>query len=126
MSHGQNNKKRASDFDTQNVFYLPKAAINARHSSHGRKPNIAQHRLIMPPPQQLDAVDGEFYDEKFDLYNNEEKHLTQDSQRQSVLKRNRISSKNVAVEGVTKPLLLPPEHMMSRPRTATCQHAITP
>ncbi|KAI9146627.1 hypothetical protein HJFPF1_13610 [Paramyrothecium foliicola] len=70
MSHGQN---------TQNGFHLPKAAISARHGSRGRKHNSAQPRLIIPPPQQLDAVDGDFNDEKFDLYNNEEKHLTQDS-----------------------------------------------
>ncbi|KAI9155816.1 transcription factor atf21 [Paramyrothecium foliicola] len=93
MSHGQNKKKKASDFNTQNVFHLPRAAINARHGTRGRKHNIAQPRLIIPPPQQLDAVDEELNDDKFDLYNVGEEHLAQESQRQRALKRNSIAAK---------------------------------
>jgi len=93
MSHGENKKKKVSESDTQNGFHLSKAAVSARHGSRGRKHNIAQPRLIIPPPQQLDAVDEELNDDKFDLYNVGKAHLAQESQRQRALKRNRIAAK---------------------------------
>ncbi|KAI9148680.1 transcription factor atf21 [Paramyrothecium foliicola] len=93
MYHGQNKEKRASMFDAQNTSQPPRAATRAKHGSRGRKPNVAQPRLIMTPPQQLDAVDEELIDDEFELYDMEAESLTQDPQRQGALKRNRIAAK---------------------------------